>query len=168
MFVLKVVGDAGLTFRCPPLRPLQPGGSCSPVGWWASPPLGAGKLPLFLQPSPGAPAPLPSPPLLSSLPFPFTSSSFSPHPLRPLDVTPGTSLFCASVSSPKTWDEEKQPPGVAGGGRSEAGGRNHESANEQRRWNCSGLSSLQFFTPQVPTPPLLGSLFCCANLDPRL
>ena len=83
MFVLKVVGDAGLVFRCPPLRPLQPGGGCSPVGWCASPPLGAGKLPLFLQPSPGAPAPLPSPPLLSSL---------SHSPLPPSRLTPSDHL----------------------------------------------------------------------------
>ena len=151
----------------PPSAPSAAWGRLQPCGLVGFAPLGGWQtatLPPAVTWGPGSP-PLPSPPVFS---LPFTSSSFSPHPLRPLDVTPGASLFCASVSSHKTWDEEKQPPGVAGGGRSEAGGRNHESTNEQRRWNCSGLSSLQFFTPQVSTPPLLGSLSCCANLDPRL
>ena len=69
MFVLKVLGDAGLTFKWPPLSPLQPGGGCSYVGWWAQPSWGAGTLPLILQPSPGAPAPLPSSPALSLFPI---------------------------------------------------------------------------------------------------
>ena len=120
----------GLTFRCRHSEPSAAWGRLQLRGRWAQPSWGAGTLPLFLQPSPGAPARLPSPPVLS---LPFTSSSLSPHPLWPLDVTPVTSLFCASVSSPKMWDEEKQPPAVAGGGRSEAGDRNHKSASEQRR-----------------------------------
>ena len=82
MFLLKVLGDAGLTFRCPAVSPLQPGGGCSYVGWWAQPSWGAGTLPLFLQPSPGAPAPLPSPPVLSLSPIHLFLLLSSP-PLTP-------------------------------------------------------------------------------------
>lgn len=61
---------------------------------------------------------------------------------------------------------------MAGGGRSEAGGRNHESASEQRRWDCSGqtLSHLPevLHSPNAHTPSPWKPVLLCQSGPPSV
>ena len=116
----------------------------------------------------------PCSPSLPSRPLSLSHSPLPPSLLTPSDpLTSHQSLPCSAPQFPHPRHGMKRNSHLPWLG--EAGVRLEAEITKAPVNKGAGtaqvkpcLTSLKFFTPQMPTPPLLGSLSCCANLDPCL